>query len=387
MSADASEKTANYLELEGLRGWMAFWVFVTHVTTMATLPLEKGSGWGRLLADGSIAVGTFIMISGFVIALSLHRRPTPDDFFIRRALRIFPVYLVGLFLSVLVLDLSIDFLQNMPWDAPRRLDRLAYLQDSADNFWLHLALHIPLLHGLVPESLLPSTSYAFMGQGWSLTLEWQFYLVAPLLYAAVRARGALVHLGVFAGLVVLSQYLRQGSFLPSYLWLFYVGILFQLVVSATEPRQRAMLLAVCAAAFVVALWRRQPAVSYLLFFLALGSAAGMLPSWGARVVKAVLCNRFSTWLGHVSYAFYCIHMVAIFVTAWFIVDVLGVSSRPLYAVSLIVGSLAIALAVSHLLGKWVEQPCIRLGKRIVAARAARRRAGMQEQSLMEGVRS
>jgi len=92
--------------LEGLRGLMAFWVWVSHVTTMATLPFEKRAGAGWILANGEFAVGVFVILSGFVISLSLQSmRPLNiGEFLIRRGFRLFQIYLVALYLSVLLLE-------------------------------------------------------------------------------------------------------------------------------------------------------------------------------------------------------------------------------------------------------------------------------------------
>ncbi len=34
---------------------------------------------------------------------------------------------------------------------------------------------------MVPENVMPFAGTAFLGPAWSLSLEWQFYLVAPVL--------------------------------------------------------------------------------------------------------------------------------------------------------------------------------------------------------------
>ncbi len=57
--------------LEGLRGIMCVWVVITHTLTIAALPIYKNEGVGMLLANGTYAVGVFILLSGFVIAFLL----------------------------------------------------------------------------------------------------------------------------------------------------------------------------------------------------------------------------------------------------------------------------------------------------------------------------
>ena len=57
---------------------------------------------------------------------------------------------------------------------------------GADRLWLDAPLHFLFLHGLVPVSLLPGIPYTLLGVAWSLSLEFQFYAVAPAIFALCR---------------------------------------------------------------------------------------------------------------------------------------------------------------------------------------------------------
>ena len=55
-----------------------------------------------------------------------------------------------------------------------------------DFLRISLDAHIFLLQGLIPNNVLSESEYMFLGPAWSLSLEWQFYLVAPLLLFLLR---------------------------------------------------------------------------------------------------------------------------------------------------------------------------------------------------------
>lgn len=365
--------------LEGLRGYMAIWVWITHVTTMAALPLYKTTGWGRVLANGDLAVGVFIMLSGFVISASVLKDHSVKytEYITRRALRLFPAYIVCLIASVVILQLSIDTLRAIPWAGTRTDGRMAYLTASQENFWPHLILHAGLLHGLIPDRILPYTSYAFMGQAWSLTLEWQFYLLAPALILGlerIRSNFAPMWL-VLAGLLTLSTQFTQPSFLPSNLYFFFIGYLTHRLFYSQRraANKREQLLALLTAAITIA------AVVYLkglkggavmIWFLAIYSLQGRAGVIG-RATAFLIENRFARWLGTISYGFYCVHMVAIFLCAYILLVVFRVDSHILYAVSLIGASLVLSLLLSWLIYHWIEHPFIEWGKKLTRHRKER----------------
>lgn len=337
--------------LDGLRGWMALWVYFTHVLTMATLPLDKESGAGVVLANGAWPVAVFILLSGFVISGSAARQGY-RQFIIKRAFRIFPVYLTCLALSVLVLDLSIEALKTAPWDMKRREDRLYYLEESARNFWVHLGLHIPMLHGLVPDSILPATSYAFMGQAWSLTLEWQFYIVAPFLYAlAGKWDNTTIRYAWLLLLLWASNQHRQGSFLLAYLWLFYAGHLAHCGTREKSLLKHFLLTAVMLLAFKKNI--APLALFYGTLWLATNRPSGLYTRW--------LSGKTSLFLGDISYCLYCVHMVAIYTTSHTLIHTLNVHDRFAYGALLVSCALALSALLSIALRKWIETPGIQLG--------------------------
>ena len=366
-------------QLDGLRGWMSLWVWFAHGLSLASLDLHKNEGIGRLLVNGAGPVGVFILLSGFVCALMLSR----DDgtgytgWLTRRFFRLFPVYLLALALSVWALDMSISALADNPWPGPRSQDRIDYLLASRENFWKHLLLHIPLLHGLVPDRLLPHTSLAFMGQAWSLSLEWQFYLVAPFLIGWILRRrpSAVEHVLTVAALMGLARLTPQDSFLGSHLYLFAVGSYTFAQMKAWQAgtlTTRAWLISMALdTALVLTLSGGTKAISLVLWFatvLAMQHVGGDNPVY--RGLNAFWSNPLSRFLGRVSYSVYCLHMLVLFSCSSLLIHVVGVQVQWQYAVALLVIALPLTLLAAWVVAIKLEEPMIAYGRRRVSARRA-----------------
>lgn len=211
-------------EFEGLRGIMAWWVVVGHWSTTAPIPYTIAK---TKLFNG-YAVDVFIILSGFAIAALIDKRPEHYSLYLsRRIFRIFPVYLFFLALSVLFAPLALETWLGAP-EGYMKGFRIRIATDSLEQFWPHLGAHLVALQGLVPPALLPNTDFAFLGQAWSISLEWQFYLIAPLMIACLRPSSSMVRLLwllVIAVLMVGISPLMPNGFLGRSLHNFAVGIL------------------------------------------------------------------------------------------------------------------------------------------------------------------
>ena len=271
-SGITSKKRIN--ELESLRGVLALWVVVGHILPSAGI-LDTAMGPFKFLAKGELAVDVFIIMSGFFIFYLLDTAQEKyGQFIIRRFLRLFPAYLVCLILSILMINVSIETLASLDWQHPQNAFRIQVFNDSLHQFIPHFVAHLTMLHGLVPPSLLPNSQYAFIGQAWSISLEWQFYFVAPFLFYAIQKKKPVLTfflLGSSCFFYYLFKSTPQG-FLFSQVPLFFLGILsfyiwknYRSIVSLSE-QQWALVMPVA----VVLTWlftHELPTTLWVLVFL------------------------------------------------------------------------------------------------------------------------
>lgn len=173
-----TQKRKNTLTvLDGVRAIACLAVIAFHVSADAHIWDMKGLG--RLAISivmaGDTGVMLFFLLSGFLLFLPyatslLYDGPWPGTrhFYLRRAIRIIPAYYVSLFLLI--------------W-----LTHPEYLRpDHLNQFLLFLTLFMDSSQ---------STYQQINGPYWTLAVEWQFYLLLPVLALAMRPlvqRGSLL---------------------------------------------------------------------------------------------------------------------------------------------------------------------------------------------------
>lgn len=154
-------------ELDGVRGIALLAVMLSHGGPM----IIRGGVLSKIVVytmiPGWSGVELFFSLSGFLIAGILLRTKTAENYFssfyVRRCLRIFPIYYFVLTIGLLAATRSSWWHSQLPTLIKTRIAYYLYLQNWP-LFWQH---HLFL------------TNNAF-GHFWSLAVEEQFYLVCPL---------------------------------------------------------------------------------------------------------------------------------------------------------------------------------------------------------------
>jgi peptidoglycan/LPS O-acetylase OafA/YrhL len=190
--------TAHIAALTGVRALAALWVVLFHAWILAgnpkaTLPLLITQvDLTPIFAFGWLGVDLFFVLSGFLLtrqAWTKVARGTASgwlpsqfgetylSFLKRRVLRVYPAYFATI--SILLVFAALHIYRS----PPEKMD---------------LLLHLVMFHNLV-ERYFVTINDVF----WSIPFEWQFYLVFPLLFVALR-RTNLIAFYVVAAVLALS---------------------------------------------------------------------------------------------------------------------------------------------------------------------------------------
>ncbi|SRR6266567_2940041 len=205
---EGKKQKSTIAPLDGVRAIACLSVVAYHLTLITThdLRLWRPDRLPALVTSimftGDTGVNLFFILSGFLLFMPYAKAllfdqawPAMRTFYIRRVLRILPVYYVSLFLMILIY--RPDFL------LPKRMGDL----------FMFLILFLDSS---------PTAFKQINGPFWTLAVEWQFYLILPLLalgIAFVVRRGSLRRrlVALLACLVALMAWGLLTRFLGVYL--------------------------------------------------------------------------------------------------------------------------------------------------------------------------
>ena len=356
--------------LDGLRGVLACYVMLSHAVPFAALPTWVVSPFSH----GGAAVDVFFILSGLVIVQSLanfdyQARP----FLIARTARIFPVFLVVFALAVAVQPLSIGF-ERMPWIGPDAPARFIWSDGWPSGWYLDIVSHLTMTHGLFPDGVRPHVWNSFLGAAWSLSTEWQFYVLAVMIGQRLgRGDAGLRHLAwlflsIAGGALVWHAATPEAwqfsrAFLPNKAQYFALG-----VASAVMVRGRGQALgfylAVLGASLALCLaWG---GVDKLLPPLVWTGclAAQIWPSHAAlRPLATTLCSRPLVWLGAVSYCVYLINEPIEKPLGVMLASMTG-GDAALFTALWLPAAVTLPLLAAWWLHVWIEAPALRRGRAI-----------------------
>ena len=310
-------KLPYYKNLDGVRGIAALLVMVFHFFHGRNPLVGVPPIIYNLSQFGQTGVDLFFVLSGFLITrILIHTKEKEGyfkNFYLRRTLRIFPLYYFFLILSYYVLP---HFIPVQPATLHQQLPYLTYLQDFA----------ITLNWNTVGP-----------GHFWSLAVEEHFYLFWPLVVLFLSRKNLLK---VIVGIVLFAMVLRAYMFSHGYEVYYFTFTRFDslaigAVLALLELRNtfqptnlKWFLLLVVAVVIPTALiWTlssgegalyaqvfKFPLLS-LLYFALIGAVISLRPG---HPINAILRTRFFSYTGKVSYGLYVYHPIIYFICSRYI---------------------------------------------------------------------
>jgi peptidoglycan/LPS O-acetylase OafA/YrhL len=318
---------------------------------------------------GVYGVAIFFVVSGFCIHLSYRRSQSSGwlVFYTRRIFRLYPAYLCSLFFFIVVLP-------STRWS-----------EGMSKAHWLDLALHLSLAHNLLPQT------FATIDEPyWSLAIEFQLYLLFPLLLLMANRIGWRQTLAVTAVVEFVSRIsltvvsLREPEMFPPDWWgwinLSPFGFWFSWSLGAAlaeafvEKRKLPFAdgpLPLWIWPVLVIIFHDTPFLKNFTFPIAALGSTRFLAYFLVREPFS-LANasapfvRCLTFIGTISYSLYLLHLPLYGYFMSFLPKAHG--SLVVYAEKFVwIGwSLTIVILMSYLLFLFIEAPGIKLGKRVVA---------------------
>lgn len=346
--------------VDALRGFAIALVVLVHSQAVAAPP----AGLLATLADtGARGVQLFYIVSAYTLYRSLAHRGQSGEpgllaaYFLRRFFRIAPMFYL-----VLAFNLATLGLGPRHW-APQGL-----------SLW-DLAATLTFTNAWVPNAITSAVD-----GGWSIAIEWNFYLLLPLLVAPLRsARRALAFillagLGGYALSGLLSDRMVPAAgadahvlaaffkfWLPYQLIAFGAGIaLFHAPdIFAANPRRAAWLAPVLAVASVVVFFWIGKWFPMKVAALALFAYVILHRPW------LLLVNPATIWLGRLSYSVYFLHFLILRHAAEWLAGWLSGMSAPFAFVSGYAVVLALSSALAVVTWRLVERPGMAIGAALV----------------------
>jgi peptidoglycan/LPS O-acetylase OafA/YrhL len=386
-----STKSIYFPGLNGLRFVAAFAVLITHVELM-----KKYSGFSNLWVDsgkvfteaplshiatgqvhflsplvaeaGPLGVVFFFVLSGFLITYLLfveksqEKKISIGGFYMRRILRIWPLYFLVFLIGFFVLP-------HFSWFYVKGQSE-ALTENFMGNFWSYLFFVPNLAYSMymaVPN----------IGQSWSIGVEEQFYLIWPVLMAFFR--NSLRVIVIFTLLFILLKAIVLFGFpgpefeaLRKFLamsklecmsmgglgaWFVFYKKEFWLTIIYSRWMQWTAIISIPALVYLT-----PPFFQNGIHLIYAGSFLVIIANVAFGPNSIIRCSgKIWTFLGKISYGIYMYHlMVIVFLLA--LIRNLGVEGRemnPLLNVALYLGAVLLTIGIAYLSYEYFEKRWIR----------------------------
>ena len=342
-------------EIDGLRFIAIFSVILFHLNWFITSKTGRSEGSDYLtefLSNGHIGVQLFFVISGFVIALPFakghllnDKPPNLRQYLFRRLTRLEPPYIVNLLFRFLLLSFATagTFSELLP----------------------HLLASMGYLHNIIYGSMSKINFVA-----WSLEIELQFYLLAPLVTSLFMIRSKIGRRLLLVSLIIifpiiayaLNGFPRVNLSILSAAHYFLAGFLLADIYLTEWDQNPAKsrcwdLVSVLAWSAIVVLLYQDGGESFVVIPTFIAYAAAF---------KGVLSNRFFCQpviyiIGGMCYTLYLYHYSVISVISRLLIKIEFLNQLPVWLEIILAGLVVVpvVLLFGVIMFILVEKPCMK----------------------------
>jgi peptidoglycan/LPS O-acetylase OafA/YrhL len=341
-----------YPEIDGLRGYLAFFVFLHHSYIwhqyLRTKIWEDPKS-ALFTHFGQTSVVLFFIITAFLFLTKLLEHKSDFDwsaYLKARFFRLFPMY----FCVVLFIFAMVGYYSDF-----KQLDSVLGLLKSSLS-WLFFTVD-----GAQDINGFHSTFLMNSGVSWTLPYEWMFYFLLPVFALLLRKKVPYKTTLVFTLVFLLILWINQASlrhFMP-----FIGGIVAAVMLQKMNLRpilERPVYSFIALALLVVSILcfdsgrKPVPIICSSLFFIIIASGNSLF---------GVLTREFSRKFGQITYSLYLVHGTLLFVLFY---GVLGLERASQLSETEYWGLIALTviplLLISQLTFKYIELPMMQFLK-------------------------
>lgn len=294
------------LPLETLRGIFALVIVLHH------LKIETFIQNSKIILNGALVVDFFFVLSGFVISLNyiskINSKQDLFNFQKKRFLRLYPLHLLTLFIFIIIeiIKVIIDKYTSL---------ELTYAPFDGFNNYYSLVANFFLIHGWY--------GWSFNLPSWSISTEFYTYLIFGLLILFVNKR-----LFSFIFLIMLSLIIfilnNSGlNFLDNFIYptrciySFFIGVITYLIFNKFRKYSSSLISLLFIIVSISFIYFSDYFVlnnKYIIAPILFGVTIFFITNLNKNLfLYKILSNKFTVYLGSISYGIYMIH----FGMVWF----------------------------------------------------------------------
>ena len=294
----------NYIkQLDSLRAIAVILVIIGHW-------IPKYNVVHRIL-NGAIGVDIFFVLSGFLISkilfdnrnkaelLNIPKSTVIKNFYVRRTLRIFPIYYLTIFILYIFSDRTGTDIKSS----------FIYFVTYTSNFYFFNLQHWD----------------GMLSHLWSLAVEEQFYLIWPWIILFVNKKYLLPVISTFVVIGILSQFVLSDVYMNDLLTFtcfdaFGLGALLSWITTYANQKLKKFYVIISIVAAISVFFYIIGAIQNMWTFIPLRTIVSFITIWVITYIiikretnslrfKFILNNRMLIFLGKISYGLYLYHLI------------------------------------------------------------------------------